>query len=309
MPAFLTHLLAANDSYNILNSPDKDIISYNYPAYLWGALGPDPLFYYDIVHKRGPVYEFGLVLHEHRTKDLLSAIGQYVASRREAADYKTLLAYQAGFYSHYHLDSITNPYIYSQAELFKGLSPDRVRGGSTYRTMADISSVLYRMKTGESVHRFAPRKHLKFIRETAFVMAQMISVVLYKVYGIMLPPEVIADSYENMLNVQAMLHDPTGFLTRAAATAADLVLGRDHEPFASLVCLDSVNYDVLNQSHREWTRCDKHGLSSRESFLDLSARAIKHTADDISEILRLSKEGKAFTPSYSISFSEGRPLA
>ena len=307
MPAFLTHLLAANDSYNQLSLPDKDILSYNYSSYLWGSLGPDLFYFHNFLSGNSPLFEYGNTMHQYKPQELLTAMGQYVAARRGSAEYSTLVAYHAGFMSHYHLDSTAHPYIYSQSELYAGLSPDRVRGGSHHRIEADISSTMYRLKTGQSVHTFAPKQRLPHNRDMDMAIALLFRQVLQDVYGIMVPPEPIVDAFQDTLNAQVVIHDPTGFLFKAGASLVDIFRGRESTPFASHICQDNVTYDVLNQSHREWFRCDLPQVSSHESFPSLFDLAVTATSDDIAEILRLTHTGEAFAPPYTLLFDEGAP--
>lgn len=307
MPAFLTHLLAANDSFNRLTSPEKDILSFNYATYLWGSVGPDLFYFHNFLGGRSPLPDYGHTLHDYKPRELLEAMGLYVALRQNSPEYNTLVAYQAGFMSHYHLDSMTHPYIYSQSELFAGLSSDRVRGGSHHRLEADISSAMYRHKTGQSVHTFSPKQRLSFNRDMAMVVAVMLRQLLQDIYGIIMPPEPIVDAFEDTLNAQVVIHDPTGFLFKAGASLVDVFRGREATPFASHICQDNISYDVLNQSHREWFRCDDTRVGSHRSFMELFDQAVEATTDDITEILRLTQSREAFTPPYALLFTEGAP--
>ena len=110
MPNYYAHLKFGGRVLEQLPAPLADTLREERAAFDLGCLGPDPLFFYHILHPSA-VRREGLRLHRQ------SALA--VAARlRQSIEAGTPLArgYGAGFLCHLALDSACHGYVYRQAE-------------------------------------------------------------------------------------------------------------------------------------------------------------------------------------------------
>jgi hypothetical protein len=110
MPAFLTHMVAANNILEQIKDPEvKDIISSHMDAYHSGAQGGDYFYLYHYWSAlKGASYKmFGYALHRARPHRFFIEGAQYVKDRPS----KLMKAFFLGYITHYCLDYIVHPHI------------------------------------------------------------------------------------------------------------------------------------------------------------------------------------------------------
>jgi len=85
-------------------------------AFYLGCQGPDMLFFRDFQPWRAPMKSrrIGLRMHRECVRDLFKAAFDY-ARQYDEADREELIAYIAGFITHYAIDKNTHPFVYDKA--------------------------------------------------------------------------------------------------------------------------------------------------------------------------------------------------
>lgn len=111
---------------------------------LWGAQGPDLLFYVRpyLPWKKEKTYEFGLKIHRGKPSEYFEAIKRYISKHYEA------LPYMYGAISHYALDSVIHPFVYSQIRSFskKYRSPHSFLWHGDIETSLDIILLRHKLR-------------------------------------------------------------------------------------------------------------------------------------------------------------------
>ena len=111
MPAAYAHQSMALEVLNILDEDIKVIINRHLLNYLVGALGPDPLYYYNPL-KGLPLYKKADLVHAMSMKEIFNL------NKSPSEGY---LAYILGLICHFTLDTKTHEYIYQIEK--QGYSP------------------------------------------------------------------------------------------------------------------------------------------------------------------------------------------
>ena len=121
MPGLITNYLFGERSYQLL-SPNylKEIIRKNPNAYHMGLQGPDIFFYYLNPYMRKRKNNICNILHEKSTGTFLDNLLEYTIVL-ETEDREICLAYIAGFFCHYALDTHTPLSLCPHAAGFKRL--------------------------------------------------------------------------------------------------------------------------------------------------------------------------------------------
>ena len=111
MPAYLTHRVAGERVLDSLADTLSDA-----QAFFLGCQGPDMLFFRDFQPWRAPrkSLRIGLRMHHERVREMFMAALDY-ARQYDEADREELIAYIAGFITHYAIDKNTHPFVYSKA--------------------------------------------------------------------------------------------------------------------------------------------------------------------------------------------------
>lgn len=111
MPAVITHALVSEESAkkfppNLLGAVRKN------PDYFFlGSQGPDLFFFYrPLSRKEGNVGQF---LHRARVEDTFCYLLETLRGETDGVRYERMLAYAAGFVSHYCADTIFHPVVYA----------------------------------------------------------------------------------------------------------------------------------------------------------------------------------------------------
>ncbi len=107
MPAALTHYLFAKQ--NEENIPDEG-------AFLLGAQGPDPFFFYGLVpwrKKADPlkIRGYGENLHHGDFSAIYARMADF-AHQKDGVEKDVLISYLKGLWAHYSLDRVCHPYIF-----------------------------------------------------------------------------------------------------------------------------------------------------------------------------------------------------
>lgn len=163
MPALLTHYLFAK---GLRENPS--------PAFLLGAQGADPYFYYAQRRKRDHTEEvraYALFIHRHDFSALIGECLDYANSSGD--DKEMLLDFISGFLSHYCLDRLCHPYVFYRSgfDLEKGYVPPFTAAHAKLESYIDA---MLGWKHGlDAIHMERvleiPEKDLKAISKMLFV--------------------------------------------------------------------------------------------------------------------------------------------
>ncbi len=150
MPAFLTHMIAANNALACLeNKRVKAIIEANIDAYHSGAQGGDYFYLYKYYSAlKGPTYKmFGYALHRARPQRFFVEAAEYI----KASGSETLKAFFYGYITHYYLDMLMHPAI-------NAICPDPMHNHNTLEYAIDS---MYARQYGVDAMEFNRAEHVR----------------------------------------------------------------------------------------------------------------------------------------------------
>lgn len=108
MPSVYTHYKFACDALDRMSAGLKQAAKENAKLYAAGASGADILFYYK-PHKSNDLRKYGSSIHRVRADELFSRFREIMTSDGAS---QGDIAYLAGYYTHFMLDSALHPYIW-----------------------------------------------------------------------------------------------------------------------------------------------------------------------------------------------------
>jgi len=198
MPAFLTHMIGANNILKRLENPRvKEMITEHMDAYHSGAQGGDYFYLYKYYSMwAGYSYKlFGYGLHRARTQRFFTEGAQYI--KENPSD--VLKAFFLGYITHYCFDYFLHPLIRSAA-------PNAMKSHNTLEYAIDS---MYARQNGIDAMDF---DRADFIRQTT-VQSDEISTFFDYIknnlfYGFHLKPDAYHTAYRYFEKYHRMMHKP-----------------------------------------------------------------------------------------------------
>ena len=276
MPAFAAHYLLGKEIYRILKS-DPRLAGLDEQAFLLGAQGPVPLLFHRLI----PLYMPGRSarsvssrLHRASPNRIMEAMAEYL---KQVPQQGEAFSYACGFWTHYALDSIAHPYIYFTQYAMKKKRGIPYIGFIVHnRIEANLDAgVLNRLAGLEDARQFNTPARLCAPQKMKMEIGRMMAEVTRKVTGKQWDAAVFAQSFDDMRQIQQLLHDPDG-KKRGWYFLLQLPLYWAVGPFAtSLMRRERPDglWDYWNEGKAPWHYPADPSLTSAESFLELYGRA------------------------------------
>ena len=143
MPAAITHYYHA---LRVLELWKPNHTEVERDAFLWGAQGPDLLFYHRALpwQKGESLSSFGERLHQESVSRTVSILHEY----GEAHPSECVWSCIAGFLCHYAADRICHPFIEAQARELLKIQPDQDAQIAHHEMESALDVVLLRYEAG-----------------------------------------------------------------------------------------------------------------------------------------------------------------
>jgi len=252
-------------------------INVNKKAMLWGAQGPDFLYYHNILsfNPRKNIRYLGHTLHEMDPQKLFDLMLQYIKENSNKKDNIILKSYAFGFLTHLMLDFYAHPFVYSfQDELAEKLSanPRFMHHKIEHNIDVEVLTKLY----SKRVNTFKIRKLLPYNYSVISAQAKMMAYVINN----MLPTgkiscKSIRKAFMDCRFEAAMLSDRWGIKRKVAK-----IIEKYCKLGISLSCfirtkVPQTDWDYLNEGHSIWIFKDKFtSKPSTQTFLEIYQNAI-----------------------------------
>ncbi len=198
MPAFLTHMVAADNIRKRIDNPRiQNVISAHADAYYSGVQGGDYFYSYKYYSMwAGRTYKmFGYALHRARVQRFFAEGAAYIKERQS----DVLKAFFYGYITHYCLDLYLHPLIIK-------LGPKAM---SSHNTVECAIDCMYARENGIDPWRF---DKAGFIRQTLVPtneIDQFFSMIMQKLYyGFRLKPNAYHTAYAYFETFHRMLQEP-----------------------------------------------------------------------------------------------------
>ena len=276
MPSSLTHHWFASQQLDHIPIDYRPSSPMEIEAYLVGAQGPDPLFFYGYVPWRkrtnkAEVNAFGSRLHQEEIAEKFERMLLFLQTKDQRTEVRILRAFLLGAMSHYVLDRNVHPYVFYRSG-FSAQDPKRYEiYHAQYETMIDVFLLKH--------FRISPRKHpaKKAIQASHHAMWWV-----SQMYG---DEETEAqndwyyEAWRDMLTVEKVLYDPWGIKRTLLRW-----LGKQHTQLYAMMhpcgSLDKDHHDYLNTAHEQW-RHPGNGLFAQTSIWDLVEQASEELSQGV----------------------------
>ena len=158
MPSVMTHALIARDSAKYFSPNLLEAVKLHPDYYFLGAQGPDVFFFYRPLSGREG--NLGRFLHRSRVYTVFEFFLSCLRGEHCGAEYARLLAYVAGYITHYAADTVFHPYLYRYLE-------KTPKAGMAHQQIENDWDVYFlRTMDGREVERFPfPFSAKKIIKE------------------------------------------------------------------------------------------------------------------------------------------------
>ncbi len=207
MPAVISHYLEASRALEIYlkhgGAPvDRD-------AFLWGAQGPDFLFFQMPFpwRKTHGLRTLGRRMHKENPLPALGAMRNYAA--RNAGD-NIVRSYFLGFLCHYSFDRTAHPYVYAQVAAMKYKYPRSREQFLHSQIETSLDVILLRYERGELPTQVSLRKAYPKRTDVERRIAQIYSFVFQKVYGRNVAEKSILQTEKDCRFLNRLQNDRTG---------------------------------------------------------------------------------------------------
>ncbi|MDL2220563.1 zinc dependent phospholipase C family protein [Eubacteriales bacterium OttesenSCG-928-N14] len=264
MPQIYTHYLVGTDALSLMDEALRSRIQQHLPYYLFGLQGPDFFFYYQVWPPRvsSAPTKAGHAMHNRHPNATFAAMLQYIQSV-EGENKERLLAYLAGYLSHYALDSTAHPYVLANCGIKKN--------HTLFETLMDRQLLHERGIEPDDM----PAYTLLMDGVSGRVIAPMIQYVLHAVFDTDLSTKQIEDAMASHRNVYRLMVDKTG-RKRAVFRVMEKPFGR---PLATMAIYPRAHdgTDRLNSGNKTWTFVGQ-GVERQESFTQLMQQAAQKSA-------------------------------
>jgi hypothetical protein len=311
MPNLLAHSLLAKRfalKENELNKEfhfDNSFLKGNYDYFLWGAQGPDALFYVGIVPTHGlhiptALKKIGNKLHKldgrEFFKELINKCYQIEAVDNIDRDQKAFMAFTFGQFAHYLLDREAHPYILYES----GFDSDgRITGHYHYDHAffeANIDACLAK-KYNMIDFLNDPSSLIPFNQKSLDMLDHHLVPVLSKMFDTRLPKRCYSNAINNMKSCIHFINKGTRlriYLTFKSSLSAQRLPKKE-------------DISVLNEERREWLD-PVTGKKRHESFLELSNRAFDLLQDCYLDILKYGFNYETFEKYFNNLNYYGTPI-
>lgn len=274
MPALVTHYIFATETAAHAASPLAEIISADNDAFLWGAQGPDILFFHHPLRKN-TVSRLGHAMHDRYIAHTFSVLAQECARHNNPS----AAAYLLGFCCHYALDRTVHPFVtylvqYRLDPQYPTLSYSSLHHlceSEMDRTLI-VDRGLRVPNSGKHGAALPAHRLLTYSPQVRDAAAQLLSAAARETYGVRLSSRQVTRSMRSMLQITHALQNPTG--RRASRVAALEKMFHSEGMFSSLMRpYAPLPVDCTNRNHAAWTDAATPHLRRYESFPDLMKRA------------------------------------
>ena len=242
-------------------------------AFLWGAQGPDFLYYHRIFQPWSKnIREIGSRLHHEKPSRLLSAMRDVQHSEGN----ETTEFYLLGFLCHYSLDRTAHPFVYWDVKSLRKMYPGRGDSFLHTQTESVLDGILLRSITGKPATDFDLKQTVPNQPDAMDAIARFYSAVLERLYGMHGLQEALRQSMQDCRKVCGLLND-RWMVKKPLAEALEKVT--HHYLYSSAIrgVSEQDEFDYANVLHSEWRWPENQSISRNDSFFDLYETAVNES--------------------------------
>lgn len=270
MPAAITHYYQA---LRVWNSCDRKIPLKSMDAFLWGAQGPDFLYYHRLLQPwNNNIRAIGGRLHHEKPSRLLSAMRDFQSGKGN----EITESYLFGFLCHYSLDRTAHPFVYWDVKSLRKLYPGRGDSFLHNHVESVLDGIVLRSATGKLANDFDLEKTAPDNREAQAAIAQLYSSVLERLYGMHGMQKALLQSMSDCRRICGLLND-RWMIKKPLAEALERVTHKYLFSSAIRGVSEQDEFDYANVLHSEWKWPENQSLCRKDSFFDLFETTVRES--------------------------------
>lgn len=210
MPAAITHFLHAQktlDSFQ--NGKSVPVVQ---DAFIWGAQGPDFLFYCNLYpwRKGEGLRPYGNRLHNELPSRLLDRMRAYYRNCRPEWE-PILRSYLSGFLCHYSLDRTAHPFVHAQIQNMRKDYANRSESFLHCMIESELDVIILRMERNILPTDFNLKCTVPWNEEILSKVASLYVSVLNSLYGEKTSVSQVMRAMKDCREIQGLLNDRTTF--------------------------------------------------------------------------------------------------
>ena len=265
MPAAITHFLLAQKALDEFQKNSGVPIVKD--AFIWGAQGPDILFFDNLLtfRKGENLRGWGTRMHDELPSRLLSAMRDCALNLPESDPVRS---YLYGFLCHYALDRTAHPFVYWQVETvrpeFPGRSDDYIH--AMIESALDVIILRYEremLPTSFDLKQTVPKNP-----EAQAAIAKLYAEILDRLYAVSVSPERVLRTLRDCRRLMGLSNDRTTFKKPLLEAWEKRT---KHYQYACQLrgISEEGEFDYANIMASEWRWPTDGGKTRTESFFDL----------------------------------------
>ncbi|MCL2015173.1 MAG: zinc dependent phospholipase C family protein [Defluviitaleaceae bacterium] len=277
MPGFITHYICGQAALKAASPDIQQIIKPYEQFYNIGTQGPDIFFYYipGLVLKP-TLRDIGIHMHHHSFGDFMANMLDVLFMEEITAETKNLLfAYISGFLTHYALDAIAHPYVYSQTGIRKTTDKPsvKIKYSVEHRKFETaIDSLLLNSLTGEKPQKCKLWQLIKVERNPATIIAQAMSSAVSESYNRNIIPQDVYNAMRYMMNFTRIMQFFNGRKKRFKQLIENLTISENLFFGTAATAID-----YMNLAHIPWSIPGTE--TKNDSFVELYNDALQQSIE------------------------------
>ncbi|MVB12971.1 hypothetical protein CAFE_37240 [Caprobacter fermentans] len=258
LPAAITHY------YHALRV-QKNNTPKSMDAFLWGAQGPDFLYYHRLFQPfRENLRTMGSRLHHDAPSRLLSVMRDYQQTRGDERSE----SYLSGFLCHYSLDRTAHPFVYWNVRTLRKKYPGRGDGFLHNHVESVLDGIILRSITGTLANDFDLRITVPENKEAQESVMRLYSYVLERLYGVHNQENELLHAMADCRKICGFLNDKW-MIKKPVAEALEKLTKKYLVSSVIRGISEQDEFDYANILHSEWKSPEKDSTVRKESFFDL----------------------------------------
>jgi hypothetical protein len=265
MPAAIAHYLLARKALDLYRKKGGPPVVGD--AFLWGAQGPDFLFYHIPFPWRDgrDLNSLGSRLHKGDPTQLFFEMRGYAA--RNSAD-ELVHSYLLGFLCHYTFDRTAHPFVYAGIRSLREQCPGRSEGFLHCQIESALDVILLRYENAGFATDFDLKKTVPKNPDVQAMIADLYVFILRKLFGGEVEAKAVLQATNDCRRVSGLLNDRTSLKKQLIERMEKRTGKYLCSCFLRGLCEDG-DYDYANVLASPWRWPPESPLQRTESFLDL----------------------------------------
>ncbi len=264
MPAYATHHIFASIVQRVTGDAAAHTIDLYPSGYRWGALGPDPLYYYHAPF-RSQVSKLAKRIHNEPSAPIFEALCEAAVNQHNTS----ALAYVFGFCTHYALDRVSHTFIDAQAERLALFMPNWAFETRRRMVKSDIDGIMIAEYVSEDPVKYEAYRLLDPNAAECTVLSKVLSSAAKKVYNVRISPAAVYRSLHDMRKTLHLTHN--GVQAKNRLERFEKFFGKAGAASSMLRPSSPLPAGCANTEHLPWI---SNGETRTESFCDLFDAAV-----------------------------------